>query len=96
MQNDIKNLERSGYSANLNVFRIGELRQKEVINLGDSRRPRFVKDIEFSLETEGLFRLYCGAIVTVQSLWNRSEMVIPWRDIRKIGEEIILVDIKDG
>ncbi len=98
MQQDIKNLERSGIQLpTSNVFRIGELRQKEVINLGDGRRLGFVKDIEFSLETGRLVSLILpGPWSLFRAFGTEAEMVIPWRDIRKIGEEIILVDIKDG
>ena len=98
MQNDIKNLERSGIQLpTSNVSRIGELRQKEVINLGDGRRLGFVKDIEFSLETGRLVSLILpGPWSLFRAFGTEAEMVLPWRDIRKSGEVIILVDIKDG
>lgn len=98
MQQDSKGLERNGIQLpTSNVSRIGELRQKEVINLMDGRRLGFVKDIEFSLETGRLVAIVLpGPWSLFRAFGGESELVIPWRDVRKIGEEIILVDIKDG
>ncbi len=98
MQQDIKNLERNGIQLpTSNLSRIGELKSKEVINLVDGRRLGFVKDIEFSLETGRLVSIILpGPWSLFKAFSGEAELVIPWRDVRKIGEEIILVDIKDN
>ena len=98
MQQDLKNLERSGIQLpTSNVSRIGELRQKEVVNLVDGRKLGFVKDIEFSLETGRLVSVILpGPWSLFRAFGGEAELVIPWRDIRKIGEEIILVDMKES
>lgn len=98
LQRDAKNLERNGIDLpNSDVSRIVELRQKEVINLVDGRRLGYVKDIEFSLESGRLVSIVLPGPWTFLSLFGRgSEYVIPWRDIKKIGEEIILVDIRES
>lgn len=98
MQQEQKNLERNGIQLpTSNVSRIGELRQKEVINLVDGRRLGYVKDIEFSLETGRLVSIILpGPWSLFRAFGGEAELVIPWRDIRKIGEEIILVDIKES
>jgi YlmC/YmxH family sporulation protein len=80
-----------------NISRIGDLRQKEVINIVDGRRLGFVKDAEFSLESGRILSIVLPGPWSFLHLFGKeTEMVIPWRDIRKIGEEIILVDIRDS
>ncbi len=95
---ETKNLERNGIQLpTSNVSRIAELRQKEVINLVDGRRLGFVKDAEFSLDTGRILSIILPGPWSFFRFFGReSEMVIPWKDIRKIGEEIILVDIREA
>ncbi|NLN63867.1 MAG: YlmC/YmxH family sporulation protein [Clostridiaceae bacterium] len=97
MQQEMKNSERNSIQLpNSNISRIVELRQKEVINMVDGRRLGYVKDIEFSLETGRLLSVVLpGPWSFSRFFTGETELVIPWRDIRKIGEEIILVDIKE-
>lgn len=98
MQRDMKNLESSGIQLpTSNISRVVELKQKEVINMVDGRRLGFVKDVEFSLETGRLLSIVLpGPWSFFRFFGGEAEMIIPWRDIRKIGEEIILVDIKEA
>jgi YlmC/YmxH family sporulation protein len=97
LQKDMKILERNGIQPPIsNATRIVELRQKEVINLTDGRRLGFVKDVEFSLESGKLLSIILPGPWSFFRFFGReTEFVIPWKDVRKIGEEIILVDLKD-
>lgn len=97
MTHETKNPDYSGIQLpTANVSRIGDLRQKEVINIVDGRRLGFVKDAEFSLESGRIMSIVLPGAWTISRLFGKEmEMVIPWRDVRKIGEEIILVDIRD-
>jgi YlmC/YmxH family sporulation protein len=93
-----KGLERNSIQLpTSNASRIGDLRQKEVINIVDGRRLGFVKDAEFSLESGRILSIVLPGPWSFFHLFGKeTEMVIPWRDIRKIGEEIILVDIREN
>ncbi|HAA24576.1 MAG TPA: YlmC/YmxH family sporulation protein [Ruminiclostridium sp.] len=97
LQRDIKNQERGGIQLpDSNIARIAELRQKEVINISDGRRLGFVKDAEFSLETGRILSIVLPGPYSFFRLFGKeTELVIPWKDVRKIGEDIILVDIRD-
>ena len=61
-----------------------DIRNKEVINIYDGRSLGFVEDVE---------RGFMG-------LFPRGEdLVIRWRDIKRIGDDVILVDfsgVRDG
>jgi YlmC/YmxH family sporulation protein len=76
--------------------RSADLRQKEVINISDGRRLGFVCDVEINLEDgkiEAIIIPAGGRFLGI--LGKDSEFLIPWERIRKIGEDIILVDMDD-
>ena len=71
-----------------------ELKCKEVINIRDCRKLGHVCDMEFD-ECKG-----CISKIMVpgsSGLWNflhcEPDIVIPYKDIRQMGPDIILVDI---
>lgn len=75
--------------------RFCEFRQKEVINICDGNRLGMVCDLEF--EASGKI---VNMIVPEEgkgwSLFGRCrEYRIPWKCIKKIGDDIILVEIID-
>ncbi|MEA4988840.1 MAG: YlmC/YmxH family sporulation protein [Anaerovorax sp.] len=74
-----------------------DIKQKEVINIYDGKSLGFVEDLEVNLE-KGTIE---GIIIPVQrsffSFFGRNdEQVIKWRDIKRIGDDVILVDINGG
>ena len=75
--------------------RIRDLRCKEVINICDGCRIGYVEDVDVRIP-EG----QVGAVVVYGpcrffGLWGRrDDYVIPWRCIRKMGPDIVLVDVK--
>lgn len=78
------------------MSRIDDFKQKEVINVSDGRRLGFVSDIEVSFE-EGRIEsiIIPGGGKFFGIIGKDSEVIIPWERIRKIGEDIILVDMDD-
>lgn len=75
-------------------MRICDLRQKEVINSCNCKRLGFVCDIEFDVTTGKLIAIVVPGCGKICGLFGRdSEYIIPFRCIRQIGPEIILVEI---
>ncbi len=76
---------------------LGELRTKEVIDVSDGKRLGRVMDIEFCIEDSRVTALVVPAETSfLQSLrGERCGLVIPWEDIRRIGDDVILVSISD-
>lgn len=72
-----------------------DLRNKEVINIYDGKSLGFVYDIEVNLE-KGVIE---GIIVPTQRGFFRffgrgdQDQIIKWKDIRRIGDDVILVDV---
>ncbi len=74
-----------------------EIRNKEVINIYDGKSMGFIEDIEIDLE-KGTVE---GVVIPIQrklfSFFGRAEeQVIRWKDIKRIGDDVVLVDIPMG
>ncbi len=74
-----------------------EFKCKDVINIRDCKRLGKVEDLEFD-ECSGCIRKIivpgCGGLFSF--LRSEPDIVIPYKDIRQIGPDIILVDISCG
>ena len=77
--------------------RITELHCKEVICIGSGQRLGFVTDVEIDVpEGQVLAIIVPGPCRFLGVLGRHEDFVIPWKCIRKIGPDIVLVDIKPG
>ena len=75
--------------------RFSELQCKEVICLCDGRRLGFIEDVQIELPEGNV----CAIVVPGPGrcfglLGPGDDFVIPWRCIRRIGPDIVLVDVK--
>ena len=66
-----------------------ELRSKEVINLLDGRRLGRICDLVFDMDSCCVI----GFVVPLERhiLRPRDDVFIPWREIQKIGDDVIFV-----
>ncbi len=72
------------------------MRQKEVINQCDCKRLGFVGDIEFDICTGCIEKLIVPGEPKLCGLFGRdTEYIIPFQCVEQIGEEIILVRVKE-
>ena len=77
-------------------MRVCELRQKEVINVCTCRTLGCPVDVEFDCKTGNLTAIIIPVPGKMCGLFGPvSEYVIPYGFIRQIGEDIILVEIKE-
>ncbi len=81
------------------MVRISDLRMREVINIADGRRLGPIKDIDINLE-EGCINAIIlpghggGGTGRLMGIIGREEeLVVPWPKVRKIGVDVILVDL---
>ena len=76
-------------------IRVTELHCKEVICVADGRRLGFVTDVEVELPKGHVVAIVVpGPCRFLGMFGRRDDFVIPWECIRKIGPDIVLVDIK--
>ncbi len=76
--------------------RTSDFKQKEVINMSDGRRLGFVYDVEVNLDDgriEAIIIPGGGRLFGI--LGKDNEFIIPWENVKKIGEDIILVDVEE-
>ena len=73
--------------------RIAELRYKEVISVEDGARYGYVGDMEVDLETGQVrARVVPGRRRFFGLLGREEDKVIPWSAVKRVGEDIILVE----
>ena len=73
---------------------LNDLKNKEVINITNGKRMGFVCDIELDTEDARLL----SVIVPAESggfFGKRTGLRIPWACIEHIGEDLIIVKLKD-
>ena len=72
-----------------------ELHCKEVICVNDGRRLGFITDARVELPEGNIVAIIVPGRCRCFGLLGRHEdYVIPWRCIRRIGPDIVLVDVK--
>lgn len=78
-------------------MRITDLRCKEVINVCDGQRLGFVSDVEVRIPDGQVVALVVpGPCRVLGVLGRKDDYVIPWHCIRRLGEDIILVELEPG
>lgn len=77
------------------MCRVTDLRCKEVINVSDGSRLGFANDVEFDALSGKIVSIVVPGPCRFFGLFGREDdFVIPWPAIRRIGEDIILVDVQ--
>ena len=71
-----------------------DFKHKEVINISDAKRLGYVQDVTADLKTGVITSIIVPGTNKMFNIFgNNNEIVIPWENIKCIGEEIILVEI---
>lgn len=79
----------------LDTCSINELKAKEVINIRDGARLGTLSDVELDLETGRLVSIILpGSYRLMGFLGREDDLVIRWEDIKKIGDDVIIIDSK--
>ncbi|WP_053362088.1 YlmC/YmxH family sporulation protein [Bacillus sp. FJAT-27251] len=88
------------------MLKVSDFQIKDVVNVSDGKRLGNVEDIEINLNTGKIEAVIIGGAGKVLGIFGKdAEVVIPWQNILKIGEDVILVrfreygeakEIKDG
>ena len=77
-------------------MRMGELAGKEIVNLHDGSRLGVVIDSDLILDIE-TGEIHSIILTRKHNLlnkrFNKQQLVIPWEAIKKVGTELIIVDL---
>ena len=72
-----------------------QLQCKEVICVSDGRRLGFITDIQVEIPEGRVCAIVVPGPCRILGIAGRSEdYLIPWSAVRKIGPDIVLVDIR--
>mgnify|MGYP000660477056 CR=1 FL=1 len=77
-------------------MRLAELTGKEIVNLADGARLGMVgeSDLVIDAQTGRVLSIILPRRGNFLSFWvERQQLVIPWEAVRRIGKEVIIVDI---
>ncbi|MBO5274931.1 MAG: YlmC/YmxH family sporulation protein [Clostridia bacterium] len=73
---------------------LNDLRDKEVVNVCDGRRLGYVCDLEIDLDCGKICAIIVPGDNRFFGLGRGSDCRIPWENIERIGDDIIIVNIK--
>lgn len=74
-------------------MRLGDLQEKDIVNINDGKKVGRIIDAEVN-ETGVIEYLVIEEKRSFKSLFSKdSEITIRFKDIKKIGTDVILVDI---
>ena len=73
-----------------------EIRNKEVINIFDGKSLGYVCDREINLQAGTIDGIVLPGSRGIFNLFGKGEedIVIRWSDVKTVGEDVILVDVK--
>ncbi len=78
------------------MVKISDLRAREVVNVVDGRRLGLIKDIEVDMEEGRITAIILpgdGGGRFLGFFAKDEEIVVPWEKIKKIGMDVILVEV---
>ncbi len=74
---------------------IEDMREKEVISISDGARIGFISDIEIDTVAANLTALIVYGRPKLFGLLGREDdVIIPWQNVKLIGDDTVLVDYK--
>lgn len=79
-------------------MKISDFQAKDVINIVDGKKLGHISDIELDLRQGRIDSIVVPQIQKMFGLFGTagSEIVIPWRNIIKIGTDVVLVRLEEN
>lgn len=78
------------------MVKISDLRMREVVNIMNGKKLGLIKDIEIDLEAGRIKSVVLPGNGKVLGLFGRNDdVVVPWQKIKKLGMDVILVELAD-
>lgn len=79
------------------MIKISDFQLKDVVNVSDGKRLGNIGDIDINLNSGKIEAVIVGGSGRMLGFFGKDEdIVIPWKNIIKIGEDVILVRYKSA
>jgi YlmC/YmxH family sporulation protein len=79
------------------MVKISEFQIKDVVNVSDGKKLGNIGDIEINVHSGKIEDIIISGAGKILGFFGKDEdIVIPWKNIIKIGEDVILVRYKDN
>jgi len=76
------------------MVKASDIKSKEIINLNDGKRLGLVNDIEINMETGNIDAIVLPGTGKLFGIFTKdNDVVVNWSCIKKIGVDVILVDV---
>ncbi|HHU69903.1 MAG TPA: YlmC/YmxH family sporulation protein [Thermoanaerobacterales bacterium] len=76
------------------MVKTSELKLREIVSITDGKRLGLIKDLELDLEQGRIEAIIVPGLGKFLGLFGKdNDYIIPWRNIKKIGVDVILVDL---
>ena len=74
------------------MIKISEFQAKDVVNIGDGKKLGNIGDLDINLTTGEIDSIIIPQTGRMLGFLGRGEeIIIPWKNVVKIGEDVILV-----
>ncbi|OLO40807.1 YlmC/YmxH family sporulation protein [Alkalihalophilus pseudofirmus] len=79
------------------MMKISDLQSKDIVNMENGKRLGHLTDLDINLTTGQIDAIIINGTGKMMSFFNRDteEFVIPWGNIVKIGNDVILVHVPE-
>lgn len=76
------------------MMHISEFQTKDVVNVSDGKKLGIVGDFDINVTTGKIQAVIISGSGKVLGFFGKEEeLIVPWRNIVKIGEDVILVRV---
>lgn len=77
------------------MLRVSDLRHKDIVNVMDGRRLGFIRDVDIDVQGGKIRSVVVPGEAGFFSFFTRGDdTVIPWAQIKRIGVDVILVELE--
>ena len=75
-------------------MKLSELSKKDIINIKDGKRIGNIVEVEFDINIGYMIRFIIESSNVIKSIFSSAEeLTIKFSQIKKLGEDVILIDI---
>lgn len=75
-------------------MKLSELAKKDIINIKDGKKIGKIVDVEFDINNGYMIRFIIESSNIIKSIFSSGdELTIKFSQIKKLGEDVILIDI---